>query len=296
MKFLKIITALLLISGTISAQDDLENILNSQVQEPIDYTTATFKATRIMNGQSIERMPQGQLDFRIHHRFGAINDGPYNFWGIDGATTHFSLEYGINNWLMFGAGRGTSEKTYDAFTKLSLWRQSTGSVNMPVSISWFTSIADRTQDYPANNSKYPYSTRISYVNQLLVARKFNNNFSFQMSPSHIHYNLVATEVDPNDMFACGFGTRYKLTSRLSVNAEYFYVYKPASMSSKIYNPFSIGVDIETGGHVFQLIITNSQGMIEKDFIGRTTDKWNKGGIHFGFNISRVFDVNHHKEK
>jgi hypothetical protein len=296
MKFLLLFTTSLFISGTICAQDDLENILNSQVQEPIDYTTATFKATRIMNGQSVERMPQGQLDFRIHHRFGAINEGAYNFWGIDGATTHFSLEYGITDWIMVGIGRGVSGKTYDGFTKLSLYRQSTGRVEMPVSISWFSSVADQTIDYPVNNNEYPYSTRISYANQLLVARKFNNNFSFQISPSTVHYNMVATAIDPNDLFACGFGARYKLTNRLSVNAEYFYVYKPhaAYLTPQIYNPFSIGVDIETGGHVFQLIITNSQGMIEKDFIGRTTDKWSKAGIHFGFNISRVFDVNHHK--
>lgn len=299
MKLMQILflSAVLIFSNKMQAQDTLENILNNEVPEETNYTAATFKATRIINGQSIERMPQGQLDFRIHHRFGTLNQGYYNFWGLDGANTHFSLEYGITNWIMVGVGRGTSGKTFDGFYKISLWRQSTGVKNMPVSISWFSSIADQTLDYPTNNNLYPYSTRLSFVNQILVARKFNNRLSLQLTPSVVHYNMVTTEIDPNDIYAMGIGGRLKLTSRTSFNAEYFYVIKPQVKSQdvqNITNSFSIGFDIETGGHVFQLMLTNSDGMIEKDFIGRTTGKWNKGDIHFGFNISRVFDINHKK--
>jgi hypothetical protein len=279
------------------AQENLEDILNSQVEATTDYASATFKATRIMLGQSIESMPQGQLDFRIHHRFGTINQGGYNMWGLDGANTFFSLEYGINNWLMAGVGRGTFEKTFNGFVKMKLWRQSTGKVERPVSVDWYSSIEDRSQDFQQNNSLYPYSTRLSFVNQALIARKFNNNFSFQFTPTHIHYNLVPTEMDPHDLFSLGMGARMKLTNRISVNAEYYYVYRPNKFASVAYNnPLSLGIDIETGGHVFQLIFTNSDGMTEKEFIGRTTGRWNKGDIHFGFNISRVFDINHHKEK
>ncbi len=281
--------------------DSLENMLSNQVDQEINYTTATFKATRIMNGQSIERMPQGQLDVRFHHRFGSLNEGAYNLWGLDDATTFFSLEYGITNWMMVGVGRANLEKTYDGFAKFSLFRQSTGEKNMPVSISWFSSIAIQSEDFPdinsvQQNSNYPFSTRLSYVHQLLVARKFNELFSLQISPTVVHYNLVPTELDLHDVYAMGIGGRMKLSKRVSINAEYFYAYRPSksNLTQQYKNPFSIGFDIETGGHVFQLLFTNASGMIEQQFIGQTTDTWNKAGIHFGFNISRVFDVNHHK--
>ncbi len=282
------------------AQDDLENILNNEVGEETNYASATFKATRVVNGQSIERMPQGQLDFRISHRFGTLNQHAFNFWGLDQATSHMSLEYGITDWVMAGVGRGfgSIDKAYDGFLKFSLWRQSTGKVEMPVSISWLSSIADMTNPtvaYSNERSLYPTSVKFVYTNQLLVARKFNSSLSFQLSPTHIHYNLTPTELDPHDLFAMGASGRIKLSTRVSLNAEYYLVYKPANMTVPINNPLSLGIDIETGGHVFQLLLTNSDGMIEKDFIGRTSGKWGKGDIHFGFNISRVFDVNHHKK-
>jgi hypothetical protein len=285
---------LVIITGKISAQDNLDDLLNSATTEPINFATATFKATRIVNGQSIERMPQGQLDFRIHHRFGKVNSGIEDFFGIDNASTHFSLEYGITDWFMIGAGRGTFEKTYDGFMKFSIFRQSSGARNMPVGLTYLGAMADRTGKFPTNNDLYPISTRFSFTNQLLIARKFNSSLSFQLSPTHIHYNLVPTALDPNDVFAMGFGGRIKISNRVSLNAEYFYFYDPGYGSIQYHDNFSIGIDIETGGHVFQLILSNSQGMVENNFIGRTTGEWSKGDIHFGFNISRVFDINHHK--
>ena len=304
MKIYKLIGFLVfwLFVSNLKAQDNLENMLNAEVGEEINYTSATFKATRIMNGQSIEKMPQGQLDFRIHHRFGKINTGMYDYYGLDQASSFISAEYGITNWVMVGIGRefGSESKNVDGFVKFSLWRQCSGAKNMPVSISWFSSITQRTAEFPTNNKLYPFSTRLSYVNQALIARKFNNWVSFQLTPTHIHYNYIdikydpdAHKIDPNDLFALGAGGRVKLSQRISINAEYYYVLRTANMST-FYNPLSIGVDIETGGHVFQIIFTNASSMIEKDFIGRTSDSWGKAGIHLGFNISRVFDINHHK--
>jgi len=125
----------------------------------------------------------------------------------------------------------------------------------------------------------------------MIARKFNQSFSFQITPTLVHRNLVGTEFDPNDLYVLGAGGRLKITKRMSLNAEYFYMFNPREyMSTKVYNPLSIGFDLETGGHVFQLIFTNSLAMIEKGFIGETTGSWLKGDIHFGFNISRVFTV------
>jgi hypothetical protein len=297
MRQLSIIIIFILFSTSLFAQDDLMNLLNQNTPPEINYTTATFKSTRIMNGHSIERMPSGQLDFRISHRFGTLNSGAYNLFGLDQANIHFSLEYGITNWMMFGVGRGTYEKTFDGFTKFSILRQSTGARVMPVSLSLFTSAALNSMKWsdPARNNYF--SSRLSYTAQLLVARKFSQGFSFQLSPTFVHRNLVVTELDPNDLYAVGAGGRMKLTKRISLNAEYYYVLNANNtyMSQPVYNPLSVGIDIETGGHVFQIIFTNSLAMIEKGFVGETTGQWKHGDIHLGFNISRVFTLKKNKE-
>ena len=297
MRQLSIIIIFILFSTSLFAQDDLMNLLNQNTAPEINYTTATFKSTRIMNGHSIERMPSGQLDFRISHRFGTLNSGAYNLFGLDQANIHFSLEYGITNWMMFGVGRGTYEKTFDGFTKFSILRQSTGARVMPVSLSLFTSAALNSMKWSDPARTNYFSSRLSYTAQLLVARKFSQGFSFQLSPTFVHRNLVVTELDPNDLYAVGAGGRMKLTKRISLNAEYYYVVNANNtyMSQPVYNPLSVGIDIETGGHVFQIIFTNSLAMIEKGFVGETTGQWKHGDIHLGFNISRVFTLKKNKE-
>ncbi len=285
---------LVLIPASVFAQDDLMSLLGDSTATETTYTTATFKSTRIMNGHSIERMPKGQLDVRFSHRFGLINTGAYEFWGLDQANIHLSLEYGIFNWLMIGAGRGTYEKTYDGFAKFSILRQSSGAKVMPVSVSVLTSAALNSLKWSDPERTNYFSSRLSYVAQVMVARKFNNVFSLQLTPSFVHRNLVATELDPNDLYSMGAGGRIKLTKRISLNAEYYYLINPKTyMSQQVYNPLSVGIDIETGGHVFQLLLTNSVAMIEKGFISETTGQWKKGDIHFGFNISRVFTLQKH---
>lgn len=269
---------------------DLDELLDTQTNPATDYATATFKASRIINGHSIEQMKEKQLDFRISHRFGPLNDGAYGLYGLDQSKIHFSLEYGVTNWLMLGVGRGSLNKIYDSFAKFRILRQSTGEVNMPVSLSYMTSIELKTQKFDDPARTNYFSSRLSYVHQLLIARKFSNNFSFQLSPTFIHRNLVKTELNMNDVYALGFGARYKLSKRLSLNAEYYYNYNPNNkfLDTRYYNSASVGVDIETGGHVFQIMLTNSLGMREGTFIPQTTEKWMDGGIHLGFNISRVF--------
>jgi hypothetical protein len=285
-----------LISMGIFAQDDLMNIVDQSSPKDINLTTATFKSTRIMNGHSIERMPPGQLDVRISHRFGTINSGGYNFFGLDVTNIHLSLEYGIFNWLMIGVGRGEYEKTFDGFAKFSILRQSTGARVMPVSVSVVTSIALKTIKFPDQTRTNYYTSRLAYVTQILIARKISQGISVQLTPSYVHRNLVATELDPNDIFAMGAGARLKLSKRVSLNGEYYYIANPKTyLSQKVYNPLSVGFDIETGGHVFQLFFTNSIGMIEKAFIGETTGSWSNGDIRFGFNISRVFTLKKHNK-
>ena len=282
---------LALFSGNVKSQD-LDALLDAESKPTVDYATATFKSTRIINGHSIEQMKQKQLEFRISHRFGTLNNGAYGLWGLDQSTIHFSLEYGVKDWLMLGAGRGSFNKTYDAFAKFRILRQSSGASFMPIHLSYFTSVELNTLKFPERpegTSNY-FSSRLAYVSQLLIARKFTENLSAQLTPTYIHRNLVKTELDQNDIFALGAGARYKLTKRLSLNAEYYYTYNPNAkfLETRYYNACSLGVDIETGGHVFQIMLTNSLGMREASFIPQTTGNWGDGDIHLGFNISRVF--------
>lgn len=262
------------------------------MEETTEYVSATFKASRIMNGHSIEMMPEGQLDFRISHRFGRVNSGAYEFFGLDQAHIHLSLEYGILDRLMIGLGRGTFEKTVDGFVKAALLKQSTGARSVPLSVSFMSGIyvnGLRFED-PERDNRFVH--RLSYAHQLMIARKFSPGFSLQLTPSYLHRNLVETDADPNDLFALGSGARVKLTNRISFNAEYFYIFIPerGSLSTPVHNPLSLGFDIQTGGHVFQIILTNSLAMRENGIIGHTTGRWLKGDIHMGFNISRVFQL------
>ena len=287
---------------------DLDELLNTEIKPTVDYVTATFKSSRIINGHSIEQMKKKQLDFRISHRFGTLNNGAYGLYGLDQSVIHFSLEYGLKDWLMVGVGRGSFNKTYDSFAKFRLLRQSSGTKFMPVSLSYFTSVEVNSLKFDTSSVKLTsttfaprtnyFSSRLTYVSQFIIARKFNENFSFQLTPTYIHRNLVKTELDQNDIFALGAGARYKLSKRLSVNAEYYYTYNPNAkfLETRYYNSASVGVDIETGGHVFQIMLTNSQGMREGTFIPQTTDNWLKGGIHLGFKHFKSFCVIVRKNK
>jgi hypothetical protein len=275
----------------LSAQDDLLNTLDSIEGQKTDYVTAAFKATRIVSSHSIEAMKEGQLEFRISHRFGRINSGPGEFFGLDQSTIFLSLEYGVFNWLELGIGRTANEKTVNSFAKLSLFHQSTGLSNMPVSISYVGSFGINTSKWSNPDRNNFFSSRLSYVNQILVSRKFNDELSLLLSPVLIHRNLVPIALDDNDVFAMGIGGRYKISNRVSLNFEYYYALRPTwNISSEYHNPLSFGVDIETGGHVFQIVLTNSLGMIEKQYISDNTGDWTKGEIHLGFNISRVFSL------
>ena len=271
---------------------DLDALLDKELKPETTYATATFKSTRIVNGHSVERMKKDQLEFRVSHRFGQLNEGSYNLWGLDQGTIHLALEYGLTDWLEVGIGRSTYEKTFDGFGKVSLLRQSSGAKNMPIQLSYL--LSTEVISLKQTPEKYvDFASRMSFIQQILIARKLNESISVQLTPTYIHRNLVPTELDKNDLFACGIGGRYKLSKRVALNVEYFYVYRANGSSLPItyYNPLSVGIDIETGGHVFQIMLTNSQAMREGGFIGKTTGSWSDGGIHLGFNISRVFSFN-----
>ena len=270
------------------AQDELLDLVNSEIdaQKIIDYTHATFKGSRIINGHSVETRKKGELEFLISHRFGRLNSGAYEFFGLDGANVRLGLEYGLTKHLNVGIGRNSFEKTFDGFLKYKLLRQSSGARTVPVSLVWFSSTAIKTlkNTLPEINDDFNY--KLAYTHQLLLARKFSEKLSLQVMPTYVHKNLVEFDQE-NYFYAIGIGGRAKLTQRLSINAEYYYQLERED-SQENYNSLAIGLDIETGGHVFQLHVTNSRAMNEKGFITETTGDFFEGDIHFGFNISRVF--------
>jgi hypothetical protein len=277
----------------LSTEEDLLSLLGGEEEQT--YTTATFKTTRVINLQSVENAAAGVMDFRISHRFGFINSGAYDLFGLDQALMRFGLEYGVTDRLMVGVGRSNVNKAYDSFLKYKILRQGSGKHNIPISLSYFGSAVCNTVKWSDPNRDNYFSSRMQYTHQLLIARKFNNDLSLQIAPTLVHKNLVPTLQDKNDILAMGFGGRYKLTQRFSVNGEYIYVL-PNQITSTFYNSLSLGVDIETGGHVFQLHLTNSTSMLEPGFITESVGQWKNGGIHFGFNVSRVFTVKDKREK
>jgi opacity protein-like surface antigen len=277
-----------LMSGRLTAQDDLFDLFEDE-EPTIDYAYATFKTTRVVYGQSIESPATGNLIFIIQHNFGALNSGAYELFGLDRATIRLGLEYGINDFIMVGVGRSSWEKTYDGFVKAKLLRQSSGARNMPVSVSYFGSMVVNTLRWQHPERTNYFSSRLGYVHQLLIARKFGESFSLQLSPSLIHKNLVPTLADKNTSFAAGVGGRFKLNARVTLNAEYFYYLEDQTTIDRT-NILSLGFDIETGGHVFQLHISNGQAMFDCAFISETTGKWGQGDIYFGFNITRNFVI------
>ena len=277
------------ISFSVFSQDDLLDILNDETPKNTteDIVTATFKGTRIVNGHSIENKKDKELEFIIAHRFGRVTGGLYDLFGMDNANIRFALEYGVTDNLTIGAGRSSFEKTYDSFLKYSLVKQKKGEKSFPVAISLFGSAALKTlRDYDPDD-KRSFAESLFYVGQVLIARKFSPSFSFQITPTYIHRNTVRVDADPHDLFAIGFGGRIKLSKRVSLNSEYFYSFNE-SKSIDTRNSLAFGVDIETGGHVFQLILSNAITMIEKSFISETTGNFFGGDIHLGFNLSRTF--------
>jgi len=284
-----VLTLLLtLVVLTLRAQDDLMDLLDEEVtsDEQVDFTIATFKATRIINGHSIETRDKGILVFMISHRFGTVDSGIRDLFGLDESNIRFALEYGLTDNLDLGFGRSSFEKTYDGFVKYRFLRQSSGIRNVPVSMVFFGSIAVNTSESIFPFETVDFSTRTAYAYQVLIARKFSRKFSFQLTPTMIHRNKVVATQD-NDVWALGLGGRYLITRSTSINAEYFPQFNG---QEGFYDAFAVGVDIETGGHVFQIHFTNARAMIEKGFVAETVDDFWDGKFRLGFNISRAFDL------
>jgi len=288
--FILIVFFSLSIPFTGLAQEDLLDMLESSQEPQTNYTIATFKNTRVVSGQSIETNGKGVLQFMIQHRFGTINSGWRELWGLDNSTIRLGFEYGITDRLNIGLGRSSFLKTFDGLVKWRFLNQKSGSQNFPFSATAVSSIYLNSSEWENPDRENYFSSKLSFHHSLLLARKFGDKFSLQLMPTVVHSNLVSTAEDLNTMYAMGVGTSIKLTGSLRLNAEYYYLLPDQIYSKELTNSLSIGVDIETGGHVFQLHVTNSKGMTEQFLVGNTTGSWGDGDIYFGFNISRVFTM------
>lgn len=285
---MKIAAPFLLLMAHVSfAQDDLLKELEQSESKP-EAVTATFKGSRLVNGQTIETRHKGELEFIFAHRFGRVNDGAYELFGLDQAFVRIGLEYGITDKLSVGFGRNSVDKTMDGYLRYKLINQKQNGT--PVTITAFTSAAVRISP-KKEDATYDITLedRMSYTSQFLIARKFTSALSLQLMPTLVHRNTVDQSKEKNSQVALGFGGRLKVSRSVSLNTEYYYrVGVPAA--NEYYNALGFGIDIETGGHVFQLVLTNTRGLTERAYLTETSGNFLEGDIHLGFNVTRSFHV------
>lgn len=277
----KIVIFFILIPTFIIAQEDLLAGMDSiPKNQPVE---SAFKALKIVNLESTKLAAKGDLYLVIAHRFSSIKDGAEGFWGLDNAVTQIKFLYGVSEWLTISGAR--SEQAFDFSAKYRFQEQMKD--GFPLTIVGFNSLGFNNQMKESIYPKMDFSDRIMYISQVLVSRKMSKRLSLQLSPTYFHENFVVDDLQDNSQYALGLGGRYKLTNRLSVNVDYAAHFNRTSTST-FKDPLSIGVDLETGGHVFQMHFSNSQGIHEAGFLGNTTGDWGTGDIFFGFNLLRVF--------
>jgi len=279
-----IIYLVVLIPMCIFSQDDLLSEIDTN-DDVNTFESAAFKGLKIVNFESTKMVSQKELYFVVSHRFGSINTGFDGFFGLDQAVTRLNFIYGISDGINIGFSRSSFLKTYESSLKLRLLRQKNG--GFPFTIVGFGTVLVNGALDDVNLPGIKFENRLGYTGQLLIAKKFSKNFSLELIPTFFHENLVQLDEQDNSQFAIGFGGRHKLTKRLSLNIDYSFHMNRAD-NSPFKNPLSIGFDIETGGHVFQLHFTNAQSMNTNGFLSKATGDWSDADIFFGFNLSRVF--------
>lgn len=287
---MKKITILFFLSGILfAAQLSAQSLLNDiKDSVPVnEKVTGAFKSTRVINAHSVEMLHKGNLDFRIMHRFGFISTGIKQLYGLDNASMRISFDYGLTDNTTIGFGRSTFRKELDLFIKQRILQQSTGEKAIPFSLLIAVGgLAWTEQSFAAIQPSF--GDRASYYMQLIAGRKFSSKFSLQISPIVVHSGTPVTVGDDKTIFAMGGGARFKFNKRMAVTLDYHHPFGTLSAGST--DPLSAGVDIETGGHVFQLQFSNATGMNERAYITQTSGHFFKGDIRFGFNLSRIFKV------
>ena len=280
--------------GITHAQEGLLALLDSAEDKKPEKVFATFKTSRIVNGHSIETVGEKSMDFRITHHFGDVSGqggGGHTLYGFDQASDiRLAFEFGLSNRLTAGVGRSKINEMVDGYLKYRLLQQTTYN-KMPVSVTVFTNVAVTAQKN-ISNAYDNFAHRMSYTYQALIARKFSRKLSLQIMPTLLHRNYIFNAKDENDLYSLGIGGRIKLTRSLALLADYFHTFSSFRKENNqtYFAPLGIGVEIETGGHVFHLFFTNNAAILENSFIANTTSAWRKGEFKFGFNISRTFSV------
>ena len=278
----------LFITGYASAQDDLLNQLDSVKSKDKQIEMAAFKGLQVCNMQSTKMPIKGEWYFLVSHRFGDLKQGINNFFGLDNALTRIGGIYAPTSWLSLGVSRHTYNKTYELSVKYKLANQEIN--GFPLTIVGYNTMEINSSKF--NSEEYPnfkQTNRFAYSSQLLVSRKFSESVSFEINPVYVHKNLYEMQpgTEKKDQFLVAAGGRCKLSKRISLNLEYAYrINEPEH--DYYHNPVTAGFDIETGGHVFQLVFSNSQPMNDVAYFTNTTGKWNGGSVYFGFNMYRVF--------
>ena len=266
------------------SQDELLSEIDTVIEEPT-YASAVFKGLKVINFESTKLVAKKGFNFIVSHRFGTVKKGFQNLFGLDEAVTHLNFVYGLSDNINISASRSSNQKIYEVATKFRLVNQQAGKI--PFTVVGYTSVLANTSLETDNLPKLEFKHRLSYVAQLLVSRKMNNNLSLILSPTFFHDNYLSDDFQENSQYGVGFGGRYKLGKRWSLNTEYG-MHLNRSENSLYKNPFSIGVDLETGGHVFQLLFTNSQSMNTNGVFGTSTGEWGESDVYFGFNLARSF--------
>ena len=288
---MRILFLILFISNSclLFAQDDLLSLVDSKDdKKKKEYISNAFKSSRVVNGHSMEFIGKGVMDVRILHRFGLAKSGFNNLFGLDQASMRFGVDYGLGKSMTTGIGRSNVGKEWDVFIKYRpIWQAKGGSWASPVSVVLVSGMTYSTMPWADPARKNFTTSRMAFYNEIIIGRKFNDKISLQLAPTFVHRNLVALATDANNVYALGIGGRIKISKRTAFVVDYHYVAK--GLDKAIYkDPLSIGFDVETGGHVFQLHFSNATGMNEKAFITSTTNSWGKAEVRFGFNLSRVF--------
>ena len=278
----KLFLLALLFSFQFSFSQDLLSMLETDDNER-KITTSIFKDNRIVNAQSSKQTAKGEFKFLIQHRFGTLNSGFYNLWGLDNSQVRMALDYGLTERISLSGGRSSTNKQFDASVKWNILRQSN---SFPFVLSAYSSVfLIHPSESKREEANFDLLNQITFSNQFIIARKFSSNFSAVILPTHMHLNSYEAGTSADPLFI-GLGGRYKVSKKISVNGEYFNAL--SEMKENNVNMLSLGVDIETGGHVFSLHLSNSRGMNEHAFLIETQGEWLEGDIYFGFNISRVF--------
>ena len=291
MKFLQkmVFSLLLLLVSNIYAQDDLLNQLDSIQPKEKEIVPAAFKGLQVCNMQSTKLPVKGEFYFLVSHRFGDLSKGLENFFGLDNALTKIGGIWGITNWLSLGVSRHTYNKTYELAAKYKFANQITD--GFPFTIVGYNTMDINSELKKEVNPQLEFQDRLQYSSQLIISRKFSESFSCEILPIYIHKNLYEASNDQKDLFLLGIGGRYKLSKRLSLNAEYAArLNKDNNLTSTFNSPLTVGLDIETGGHVFQMVFSNSQPMNDVAMLSNARGNWDfhRGPLYFGFNMYRVF--------